>query len=175
MDVIVKDKLFTDYISKKEIEDIISLMSLKIQCDYKGLNPLFIIMLNGAFIFASDLLRQFNTAYQTLFIRYSSYVGMETSGIVHKEMIPDIVRNRDIIIVEDIVDSGLTMKSFLIELRKKSPKSISIAALLSKPAAHKNDITIKYLGKEIPNKFIIGYGLDYDGLGRNLDHLYILK
>ena len=175
MTVKVKDKYFSKYISKKELNDITTRLASEIEKNVGSKNPLFVVMLNGAFVFASDFLRKMSFACETIFVRYSSYCGMQTTGHVVQSAIPEKVNGRHVVIIEDIVDSGLTMNTFKDELQKLSPASITIVSLLSKPSARKVDVNIDLIGKEIENKFVVGYGLDYDGYGRNLDCIYILN
>ncbi|MCR5570417.1 MAG: hypoxanthine phosphoribosyltransferase [Paludibacteraceae bacterium] len=174
-DVVVKDKVFTEFISKNEMNTIVTSLAKKVEEQFKDKNPIFIVMLNGAFVFASDFLRALEQPYETLFVRYSSYSGMQTTGNVVTSAIPDVVKGRNVVILEDIVDSGLTMEVFKKNLTRMQPESITLVALLSKPSARKVDVKIDYIGKEIEDKFVVGYGLDYDGFGRNLPAIYVLK
>lgn len=174
-DVVVKDKVFTEFISKNEMNTIVTSLAKKVEEQFKDKNPIFIVMLNGAFVFASDFLRALKQPYETLFVRYSSYSGMQTTGNVVTSAIPDVVKGRNVVILEDIVDSGLTMEVFKKNLTRMQPESITLVALLSKPSARKVDVKIDYIGKEIEDKFVVGYGLDYDGFGRNLPAIYVLK
>lgn len=174
-DVVVKDKVFTEFISKNEMNTIVTSLAKKVEEQFKDKNPIFIVMLNGAFVFASDFLRALEQPSETLFVRYSSYSGMQTTGNVVTSAIPDVVKGRNVVILEDIVDSGLTMEVFKKNLTRMQPESITLVALLSKPSARKVDVKIDYIGKEIEDKFVVGYGLDYDGFGRNLPAIYVLK
>ena len=174
-DVVVKDKVFTEFISKNELNTVVTSLAKKVEEQFKDKNPIFIVMLNGAFVFASDFLRALEQPYETLFVRYSSYSGMQTTGNVVTSAIPDVVKGRNVVILEDIVDSGLTMEVFKKNLTRMQPESITLVALLSKPSARKVDVKIDYIGKEIEDKFVVGYGLDYDGFGRNLPAIYVLK
>ena len=174
-DVVVKDKVFTEFISKNEMNTIVTSLAKKVEEQFKDKSPIFIVMLNGAFVFASDFLRALEQPYETLFVRYSSYSGMQTTGNVVTSAIPDVVKGRNVVILEDIVDSGLTMEVFKKNLTRMQPESITLVALLSKPSARKVDVKIDYIGKEIEDKFVVGYGLDYDGFGRNLPAIYVLK
>lgn len=174
-DVVVKGKVFTEFISKNEMNTIVTSLAKKVEEQFKDKNPIFIVMLNGAFVFASDFLRALEQPYETLFVRYSSYSGMQTTGNVVTSAIPDVVKGRNVVILEDIVDSGLTMEVFKKNLTRMQPESITLVALLSKPSARKVDVKIDYIGKEIEDKFVVGYGLDYDGFGRNLPAIYVLK
>lgn len=173
--IVVKDKKFVEYISKEEITNIITDLAHRVDIEMRDKNPLYIIMLNGAFIFAADFLRALKSPCETLFLKYSSYSGMTTTGTVQTTDIPDSVKGRNIVILEDIVDSGLTMDVFKKEVQKKNPKSVTLVSMLSKPEARRTQIRIDFIGKEIENKFIVGMGLDYDGIGRNLDAIYVLE
>ena len=171
----VKDKHFEKFIAHEEIIKKVRIIGEKINEDYKGKMPLFIPVLNGAFIFAADLIQQINIPTQLSFIKLSSYRGVSTSGSA-KELIGlnEDIKNRDIIIIEDIVDTGITIDQILTELNKLKPRSIEVAALLIKREALQKKVDIKYFGFEIPDKFVVGYGLDYDGYGRNFRDIYQL-
>lgn len=174
-EVLVKDKIFTEFISENEMKSMISDLANKVEEKFKDKNPLFLVMLNGAFIFASDFLRYLKNPYETIFVRYTSYSGMQTTGHVTASAIPETVKGRNVIILEDIVDSGLTMDIFKKDLAKMKPESITLVSMLSKPSARKIDVKIDFIGKEIEDKFVVGYGLDYDGYGRNLPCIFQLK
>jgi hypoxanthine phosphoribosyltransferase len=162
-------------ISKQEINQQVSVLADKISKDYKGQDPLFIIILNGSFIFAADLLRALTIPAEMSFVKLSSYSGMQSSDSVLTDIgLKENPEGRHIVIVEDIVDTGKTLFSFLPELQKHRPASIKIAALLCKPEALTCDIKADYVCFEIPNKFVVGYGLDYNGMGRNLPDIYEL-
>ncbi len=172
----LNDKEFEIFIPADEIAGIISRLAASINHDFAGKNPFFIIMLNGAFVFAADLLREITVSNEVGFVSLSSYKGTQTSGQVKVHTcIPDKVKDRHVIILEDIVDTGITMNFFLSELKKFSTKSISIVSLFVKPDVLQQKVHVDYVGREIENRFIVGYGLDYDGLGRNLDAVYVLK
>ncbi len=174
MDIIkIKDKEFTLSIPESDILAAVKTVAFQINKDLKGTNPLFICVLNGAFMFASDLLKEINFACEITFIKLSSYEGLYTSGSV-KEIIGlnESVVGRNIVVVEDIVDTGITMERILESLLAKGAKDIRIATFLQKPDALKRDIKIDYIAMKIPNDFIVGYGLDYDGYGRNLKNIY---
>ena len=170
------DKEFNTYISEKEILSEIKRLGTQISSDYKGKKPLFIAILNGAFMFASDLLKEISIDCEISFIKSTSYQGTESSGQLAELIgLKENIENRDLIIIEDIVDTGNSMKKTLASLVLKNPKSIEICTMLFKPEALQHKMDIKYIGKEIPNDFVIGYGLDYDGLGRNIREIYKLK
>lgn len=138
--------------------------------------PLFVCVLNGAFPFASDLIRQFPGDAEITFIRYKSYEGMSSTGTMKQVLgLSEDIEGRDVVVVEDIIDTGATMKSLLADLRRHNPRSLRVATLLFKPESLKHDIHPDYVGFDIPTKFIIGYGLDLDGLARNLPDIYVLR
>lgn len=172
----ILDLKFEPYITKKEILSQVKRIAASINQDYKEKNPLFLVILNGAFVFAADLYRELNIASQISFVKFSSYSQMSSTGKV-KELIGlnDIVLNRNLIIVEDIIDSGLTLRHARNVLNDLGASSIEIATLFLKPESFHKDFEIKYVGFSIPNDFIVGYGLDYEGYGRNLPDIYIHK
>ncbi len=171
----VHDKLFEPYLSADEIIKKVSLIASQLNEDYKEKRPLFIAILNGAFMFASDLFKQVKIDAEICFIKLASYKGTKSSGQVITAIGLDMdLFNRHIIIIEDIVDTGKTLNVFLPQLRNQQPASLKIAALLHKPEASIYPLQIDYLGFTIPNKFVVGYGLDYDGLGRNIAEIYKL-
>lgn len=169
----IHDKQFKLSIPNSDIMTVIDRVAKEITADMQGTQPLFICILNGSFIFAADLLKEIKLPCEVSFVKMASYEGTETSGDI-KELIGfgEDIKGRDIIIVEDIVDSGNTMEKVVQRLREYEVKSMKIATLFYKPAAYKKDIPLSYVGLEIPNDFIVGYGLDYDGLGRNLKDIY---
>jgi len=171
----LNDKEFEIFISAGEIADIVSRLAVSVDRDFAGKEPFFIVMLNGAFVFAADFLRKITVSHEVGFVSLSSYKGVQTSGQVRiYTAIPDKIKDRHVVILEDIVDTGVTMDFFLSELNKFSAKSISIVSLFVKPDVLQQKIHVDYVGKEIENRFIVGYGLDYDGLGRNLEAVYVL-
>lgn len=170
------DLNFKPFISEAEIEKRIGEMGADITQKFKGKKPLFIAILNGAFMFAADLVRACEIDSEIVFIRLMSYHGLESSGTVKTVLgLDQELTDRHLIIVEDIVDSGQTMHNFLQDLKDKNPASITVATLLLKPGALQFPIEPDYIGFEIPTKFVVGYGLDYDGLGRNYRAIYQLK
>ena len=172
----LNDKEFEIFISAGEIADIVSRLAVSVNRDFAGKDPFFIIMLNGAFMFAADFLRKIAVSYEVGFVSLSSYKGMQTSGQVKiYTAIPEKIKDRHVVILEDIVDTGVTMDFFLSELNRFSAKSVSIVSLFVKPDVLQQKIHVDYVGKEIENRFIVGYGLDYNGLGRNLEAVYVLK
>lgn len=167
---------FEPYIEKEKIAIRVKELAERIKQDFAGSVPLFICVLNGAFPFASDLFRAVDIDAEITFIRLKSYEGTGSTGVV-KEVIglSENIKDRNVIIVEDIVDTGNTIKKLVDDLKKLEPASLKIATLLFKPDSVKTDINPDYIGFSIPPKFIIGYGLDLDGLARNLDDIYVLK
>ena len=171
----VHDKEFIPYLTSKEIDEQVSRVAAEINRDYIDKKPLFIAILNGAFIFAADLFKQINVEAEIAFIKLASYKGVKSTGKVITAIGLDAeLYGRDVIIVEDIVDTGKTLSQFLPQLEHQHPASLRIASLLHKPDAMMHPIKIDYLGFTIPNKFVLGYGLDYDGLGRNIKEIYQL-
>jgi hypoxanthine phosphoribosyltransferase len=171
----VHDKDFAPYLTSAQIDEQVSRVAAEINRDYDGKKPLFIAILNGAFMFASDLLKKVTVESEITFIKLASYKGIKSTGKVINAIGLDAdLHRRDVIIVEDIVDTGKTLFHFLPQLQHQNPTSLKIASLLHKPDALIHPLTIDYLGFTIPDKFVIGYGLDYDGLGRNIEEIYQL-
>lgn len=171
----VHDKEFIPYITSGQIEEQVSRVADEINKDYEGKKPLFIAILNGAFIFAADLFKKVDVEAEICFIKLASYKGVKSTGKVITAIGLDAeIYGRDVIIIEDIVDTGKTLSQFLPQLEHQHPASLKIASLLHKPAAMIHPIKIDYLGFTIPNNFVLGYGLDYDGLGRNIKEIYQL-
>ncbi len=169
----VHDKSFDIYLTESAIQQRVKEIAEKINTDFSGKRPLFIAILNGSFMFASDLFKQLTIEAELCFIKLASYKGMKSSGnVVTSIGLEDDIFGKDIIIVEDIVDTGKTLHNFLPKLLHQQPRSLKIAALLHKPEATTFPLTLDYVGFPIPNKFVVGYGLDYDGLGRNLKEIY---
>lgn len=169
------DKTFDVFLSEEVILKKVKELAEAINRDYVGRKPLFIAILNGSFMFASDLFKNLTIEAEISFIKLASYKGMKSSGTVLTAIgLDQDLINRDIIIVEDIVDTGKTLGQFLPKLNHQQPASIKIASLLHKPEATIHPLDIDYVGFSIPNKFVVGYGLDYDGLGRNLKEIYQL-
>src|SRR6188474_1373514 len=169
----VHDKSFETYLSEETILQRVKEIAAAISRDYSGKKPLFIAILNGSFMFAADLFKQLTIEAELCFIKLASYKGMKSSGnVVTSIGLEDDIFGKDIIIVEDIVDTGKTLHNFLPKLLHQQPRSLKIAALLHKPEATTFPLTLDYVGFPIPNKFVVGYGLDYDGLGRNLKEIY---
>jgi len=172
----VHDKSFETYLSEEVILKRVKELAGAISKDYEGKRPLFISILNGSFMFASDLFKQLEIESELCFIKLASYKGMKSSGnVVTAIGLEDDLFGKDVIIVEDIVDTGKTLHNFLPKLQHQQPASLKIAALLHKKEATEFPLSLDYIGFEIPDKFVVGYGLDYDGLGRNLKEIYQLK
>ncbi|MDD4199660.1 MAG: hypoxanthine phosphoribosyltransferase [Paludibacter sp.] len=169
----IHDKKFVLSIKEDEIQAAVRRVGEAINRDLAETNPLFICVLNGAFMFAGDLMKIVNFPCEITFVKLSSYEGIYTSGNV-KEVIGlnESVVNRNIVVVEDIVDTGITMEKIIGSLQAKGAKSIKVATFLQKPEALQRDIKVDYVAMKIPNQFIVGYGLDYDGYGRNLKEIY---
>ncbi len=171
----VHDKQFTPYLTEADITRQIKSIAEKINKDYEGKRPLFIAILNGSFMFASDLFKYLTIEAEISFIKLASYKGTKSTGNVITSIgLDEPLKGRHIIILEDIVDTCKTLFEFLPQLRDQQPASLKIAALLHKPDALKYQLEIDYLGFNVPNKFLIGFGLDYDGLARNLGEIYQL-
>lgn len=169
----VHDKSFDIYLTESAIQQRVKEIAAQISSDFSGKRPLFIAILNGSFMFAADLFKQLTIEAELCFIKLASYKGMKSSGnVVTSIGLEDDIFGKDIIIVEDIVDTGKTLHNFLPKLLHQQPRSLKIAALLHKPEATTFPLTLDYVGFTIPNKFVVGYGLDYDGLGRNLKEIY---
>ena len=172
----VHDKDFVPYLTSQEIVDKVKELAEKLNKDYEGKRPLFISILNGSFMFSADLFKYLTIEAEICFIKLASYKGTKSSGHVITAIGLDTdITNRNIIILEDIIDTGKTLNHFLPQVYNQQPLSLKIAVLLHKPEATVFPIHIDYICFTIPNKFVVGYGLDYEGLGRNLAHLYQLK
>lgn len=170
------DKKFVVSLPSTKIQERIKTLGSQISSEMEGKCPLFICVLNGAFLFAADLLKNISIDCEITFIRVSSYEGTASTGNLKSIMgLSENIEGRSVIIVEDIVDTGHTMVHLINELKSKNPAQLKLASLLLKPAALQHDIKIDYTGFEVPNDFLVGYGLDYDGLGRNLSDIYTLS
>jgi len=171
----VHDKSFETYLSEETIQERVKAIASSINQDYQGKRPFFIAILNGSFMFASDLFKHLSIDAELCFIKLASYKGMRSSGkVVTSIGLDDDLFGKDVVIVEDIVDTGKTLTNFLPKLVHQQPSSLRIATLLHKPEATEYPLTLDYVGFDIPNKFVVGYGLDYEGLGRNLKEIYQL-
>ncbi len=174
--VTIKDKTFVPFISAEVIQARIQELASQINEDYAHKQPLIVVVLNGAFIFAADLVKQLTIPCEITFIRVASYAATESSGQVKQILgLNDIITGRDLILVEDIVDTGLTISEVCSQLQAHKPASLAVATLLFKPDALKKPLDLPYVGFEIENRFVLGYGLDYDGLGRNIKEILVLE
>lgn len=176
MDTIqVHDKVFAPSISAAEIMQQVRKVAQQINRDFEGQTPLFLVVLNGAFIFAADLMREVTVPAEVSFVKLASYEGTSSTGTVREVIgLNTDITGRPVIIVEDIVESGITMAHMIETLKKQNPLSIDICTLLLKPEKLEVKLDIRYVAMEIPNDFILGYGLDYDGLGRGLKDIYTI-
>jgi hypoxanthine phosphoribosyltransferase len=173
--VTIKDKTFETSISAAEIQVHVKALAERINHDFEGKNPLFLAVLNGSFIFAADLMRELTIPCEISFVKLASYQGITSTGKVHEVLgINEDLTNRHVVIVEDIVDTGRTMKQMVESLGTRNPASVSICTLFVKPEKLQEHLDIKYAAFSIPNDFIVGYGLDYDQQGRNLKEIYSL-
>ncbi len=172
----IKDKQFEVYLSESQINNRVEELARQLNEAYAEKEPLFIAILNGSFMFAADLMKKVSVACHISFIRVSSYEATHSTGKVMQLIgLQEDIANRHVVIVEDIVDTALTMSHLVEQLQQLRPASLQIVTLLCKREAMQRQIDLKYVGFDIPNAFVVGYGLDYDGLGRNLPDLYVLK
>ena len=173
--IVVNGKQFEPYLTAARISEQIRRMGIQINNDYDSKRPLFIAILNGSFMFASDLFKELTIDAEICFIKLASYKGTRSTGHVITSIgLDESLKDRHVVIIEDIVDTGKTLIEFLPQLNDQHPASLKIAALLHKPDALLYPLTIDYIGFNVPNKFLLGFGLDYDGLGRNLKEIYTL-
>jgi hypoxanthine phosphoribosyltransferase len=171
----IKDKKFELSITEFEIQKAVQHVADQIAFDFEGKSPLFIAVLNGAFMFAADLMKHINIPCEISFVKFNSYVGTQSTGIVHQfQGLNQSVEGRDVIVVEDIIDTGATMHHVIKALEKEGAQSITVASFFLKPDALQQEVKVDYVAMKIPNHFIVGYGLDYDGFGRNLKNIYTL-
>ena len=176
MSIQVLDKTFVPYLSEQELQQRVAELALSISSDYQDKNPLFLGILNGSFMFAADLFKQISIPSSISFIKLVSYKGTSSTGTVITSIgLEEDLNDRHIILVEDIVDTGRTMSEFIPTLQKMQPASIKICTLLQKPDALQFPLDIDYIGFSIPNKFVVGYGLDYDGYGRNSNQIFQIQ
>ena len=177
MDTIkINDRQFAISIPEEKILKEVERLAAQINRDLEGKNPLFLCVLNGSFMFAADLFRRITIPAEISFVKLASYEGTASTGVI-KEVIglSENIAGRTVVIVEDIVDTGCTMSKLIENLGTRAPEAIHICTLLLKPEKLKVDLDIKYVALEIPNDFIVGYGLDYDGYGRNLKDIYTVN
>ena len=171
----LNNKSFEVYLTKDEIQERVWELGQELSIDYKGKVPLVISILNGAFIFTADLVRYLDFNLKVEFVRLSSYVGMSSKGEIKQILgLKTDIEGEDVIIVEDIVDTGLTLSNFISDIKSRKPNSLKIVTLLRKPDALKFPVELDYVGFDIPNDFVLGYGLDYDEIGRELPQIYKL-
>ncbi len=169
----IHDKEFVKTISHEEIVAEVKRVAANINKDYAGKRPLLLGVLNGSFMFAAELMRNLEIECEISFVKLSSYQGTNSTGVIKEVLgLSESITGRDVIIIEDIVDTGLTMQNMLETLGTREPASIEIASLFVKPARLQVPVNVKYSVFTIPDRFIVGYGLDYDGLGRNLPDIY---
>lgn len=169
----IHDKNFKVSIAKEDIEKAVKKVAEEINRDYKGKSPLLLGVLNGCFMFAADLMKHLEIECEISFVKLSSYQGTTTTGTIREVLgLAESIADRDIIIIEDIVDTGLTMQKMVDTLKTRKPASIAIASLFVKPTRLMMPVEVKYSAFTIPDRFIVGYGLDYNGLGRNLPDIY---
>lgn len=169
----ILDREFEPFLRSGVIEKRVTELARQLSSDYKDAEPLFVCVLNGSFIFSADLLRKISIPCQVAFIKVSSYQGTQSTGSITSTMgLTDSLRERHVVILEDIVDTGLTVDHLLKEFEKQKAASIKVCSLLLKPKALKIPFRPEYTGFEVDNRFLVGYGLDYDGYGRNLDGIY---
>ena len=172
----ILDKEFVPYLSEQQIQEKITILAAQLNKDYAGKKPIFLSILNGSFLFTADLFKQITIEAEVSFIKLASYKGTSSTGNVITAIGLDAnVNGRDVIILEDIIDTGKTLHHYLPELASHQPASIKIAVLLNKTEALAFPVKVDYTCFDIPNKFVVGYGLDYDGLGRNSKDIYQLK
>ena len=173
--ITIKDKQFKPYITGQKIAEAVKKLAQAINTDLKDECPIFLAVLNGSFMFAADLLKEITIPCEISFIKLSSYNGMSSSGNVSELIgLTEDISGRTVVIIEDIVDSGLTLERLTDILKKKNVKQIKTATILFKPASYKKMFPLDYVGFNIPDDFVIGYGLDYEGLGRNLKEIHVL-
>ncbi|MBQ8467034.1 MAG: hypoxanthine phosphoribosyltransferase [Prevotella sp.] len=173
--VTIKDKTFETSIPEAEILKRVKAVAERLNHDFAGKNPLFLAVLNGAFVFAADLMREVTIPCEISFVKLASYQGTTSTGKVTEVLgVNEDLSGRHIVIIEDIVDTGLTMKRMIESLGTRHPASVDVCALLLKPEKLQVELDIKYVAMEIPNDFIVGYGLDYDQQGRNLRDIFTL-
>jgi hypoxanthine phosphoribosyltransferase len=175
MDIRIKDKTFRRFIDQATLEARIKALAQEISADYAHKNPLFVGVLNGSFMFVGELLKSIDIPSEITFVRVSSYVSTESSGKVKQVLgLNESLENRHVVILEDIIDTGITMSEILPQFLAQNPASVALATMLFKPKALQKDLDVKYVGLEIEPLFVVGYGLDYDGQGRNLPEIYVL-
>lgn len=169
----VQDKFFSLFIPSGEISDAVYKIAGQINSDLKGKDPLFLVVLNGAYMFAADLLKNITIPCEVSFVKLSSYIGTKTTSVVRELIgLDEVLTGRSVVILEDIIDTGITMGVTTEKLKALGAKEVKIATLLFKPDAFRMSYDVDYIGIKIPNDFIVGYGLDYNGYGRNYPEIY---
>lgn len=172
----IKDKEFVPYICEAELSSIVDRLAAEVSRDYAGRNLVACPVLTGAYMFAADLLRRLTLPCEVSFVRFNSYSGMQSTGEVKCALpFPPSIEGRDVLIVEDVIDSGLSMRKMLDAALALKPRSVRICTLFYKPEAFKGDYKVDYVGREIGNEFIVGYGMDYDEQGRTLPEIMVMK
>lgn len=172
----IHDKTFVPFITAHDIQHRIAQLAAQINEEYRDKRPLMVVVLNGAVLFAADLFKQLTIPCEITFLRVSSYQKTASTGHIKQILgLTEPVTDRDVIVVEDIVDTGLTLGDICDQLRESKPTSLALATLLFKPAALQRTLELDYVGFEIENRFVVGYGLDYDGLGRNTKDIFVLS
>ncbi|MBR1793295.1 MAG: hypoxanthine phosphoribosyltransferase [Bacteroidales bacterium] len=173
--ITIQDKHFELYMRSDEIQAVVRRLAKEISADLRHLNPIVCPVLNGSFFFGNDLLRNLDFDPELQCVRYSSYSGIHSTGEVNRLLaFPDSVRGRHVLVVEDIIETGISMKAMLADLQSKSPAAIHVCTLMRKPALLQCEVQIDYVGKDIPDDFIVGYGFDYNGHGRTYPDIYSL-
>jgi hypoxanthine phosphoribosyltransferase len=174
--ILIKDKVFRPLLTEENIQAAVKSVAEQINRDLADENPLFIGVLNGVFMFMGDLMKHISIPCEITFVKLSSYNGITSTGKVKEVMgLAEDIEGRTVVVVEDIVDTGTTVQQILANLSLRNPKQIKIATFLQKPDALQCDIRVDYVAMTIPNDFIVGYGLDYDGCGRNLKEVYVIQ
>jgi hypoxanthine phosphoribosyltransferase len=169
----IKDLNFKKFIKEEAIFSRIAELANQINKDYKNMEPIFLPILNGSFLFAADLMREIKIQNRISFVKVSSYEGTQSSGALKTLIgLQESIFNKDLIIIEDIIDTGTTIEQITNEMKERGAKTVEVVSLLRKEIAKEKNINPKYLGFDIPDAFVVGYGLDYDGYGRNLKDIY---
>jgi hypoxanthine phosphoribosyltransferase len=172
----IKDREFVKFITKSKVQAQVKTLADQINTDYQSKSPVFLPILNGSFMFAADLMKHIEVPNKISFVKVSSYSGAASTGQLKTLIGLEVsLFNQDVVIVEDIVDTGLTLQKIINELKELGTRSVEVIALLRKQPAREKSIEVKYVGFEIENDFVLGYGLDYDGHGRNLTDIYRMK
>jgi len=172
----ILDKTFEPFISAEQLQMAVSDIAERMHNDLAGKDVVFVAILNGAFMFAADLFKSIDFPARITFLKIASYVGTSTTGAVKQLIgINEDFKNKTVVVIEDIVDTGITIDLIIKQLQSYEPTEVKVAALLLKPEAFTKDVKLDYVGIEIPNRFIVGYGLDYNGFGRNLKEIYVLS